>query len=255
MARRKHRIPVKSKSDILKMKRACALTAETLLFIADKLRPGISTAEIDNLITDFIFKKNAAPAFLNYRGFPASACISINEEVIHGIPADDKLLNHGDIVSIDFGVKLDGFYGDAARSFIIGAPPDDKKSLVDTAENAFFSACELLKPGVALGDISNRIQSVCEAEGYGVVRDYVGHGIGVKLHEPPQIPNFGTAGSGPIIPAGATLAIEPMVTLGHHKVHTLDDGWTVVTADGLPSSHYENTVLITDNGYEILTKI
>lgn len=253
MARRKQRIPVKTEADLKKMRRACTLTAKTLQIIADAVKPGVTTLELDSIVLDFVFANGAIPAFYNYHGFPANVCISVNEEVIHGIPSERKL-NNGDIVSVDFGVIIDGFYGDAARTFRVGAVPDDTDKLINITEQAFFQACKVLKAGVRLGNLSHTIQSFCESNGYGVVREYVGHGIGTNLHEPPQIPNFGNPGTGPVIPAGTTLAIEPMVTMGDFRVRVLEDGWTVVTADGLPSAHYENTVLVTENGCEILTK-
>ena len=254
MARHKHRIPVKSKAEIKKMRQAGSLTAKALQIIANEAKPGITTRELDSCIAEFVIANNAIPAFYDYHGYPANACISVNEEVIHGIPGNRKLQN-GDIVSIDFGVIVDGFYGDAARTIRIGAVPDDKDRLVKITEQSFFEACKVLKAGIRLGDVSFAIQSFCEKNGYGIVREYVGHGIGKNLHEPPQIPNFGRKGTGPVIPAGAVLAIEPMVTMGDFNVRVLNDGWTVVTSDGLPSAHYENTVLVTENGCEILTKI
>jgi len=254
MARKRHRIPVKSKAEIVKMRRAGYLTAKALQIIADEVRPGVTTLELDSCIAEFVIANNAIPAFYDYHGYPANACISVNEEVIHGIPGN-RMLQNGDIVSIDFGVIIDGYYGDAARTIRVGAVPNDKERLIKITEHSFFEACKILKAGVRVGDISYTIQSFCEGNGYGVVRDYVGHGIGSALHESPQIPNFGRPGTGAVIPAGATIAIEPMVTMGDFGVRVLDDGWTVVTSDGLPSAHYENTVLVTENGCEILTKI
>ena len=254
MARRKQRIPVKSETNLKKMRLACSLTARALQIAADAVRPGITTLELDSILTEFVIAENGIPAFYNYHGYPANACISVNEEVIHGIPGN-RQLNSGDIVSIDFGVIIDGYYGDAARTFRVGAVPDDIDKLVNITEQSFYEACKVIKAGIRLGDISHTIQTFCESYGYGIVRDYVGHGIGSNLHEPPQIPNFGKPGTGPVIPAGATLAIEPMVTMGDFRVRVLDDGWTVVTRDGLPSAHYENTVLVTVKGCKILTKI
>ena len=236
------------------MRRACYLTAKALQLAAEAVRPGITTFELDSILADFVIANNAIPAFYDYHGYPANACISVNEEVIHGIPGN-RQLNLGDIVSVDFGVIIDGYYGDAARTFRVGAVPGDIDKLVKVTEQSFYEACKILKAGIRLGDVSHAIQTYCESHGFGIVRDYVGHGIGTNLHEPPQIPNFGKSGTGTVIPAGTTLAIEPMVTMGDYKIRVLDDGWTVVTRDGLPSAHYENTVLVTEKGCEILTKI
>jgi len=250
--RRRQRIPVKTPEQQEEMREACRLTAQALLAVGSAIRPGVTTAVLDEIAGAFIASAGASAAFNGYRGFPADTCISINDELIHGIPGPRRLAV-GDIVSVDLGVRRNGFFGDATRTFLVGAVPGDLRRLVETAKEAFAAACDVTRAGVRVGDISHAIQSFCEGRGYGIVRDYVGHGIGVALHEPPQIPNFGRRGEGPLVPAGATLAIEPMITLGSYKVRVLDDKWTVVTADGLPCAHYENTVLVTDSGCEVLT--
>jgi methionyl aminopeptidase len=209
---------------------------------------------IDQLAEEVIRGSNARPSFKGYHGYPASVCVSVNQELIHGIPGE-RVLNGGDIVSVDVGVTLDGFIGDAARTFMVGSVPGDIQQLVESAQDAFFAGCKVLRAGVRVGDVSHLIQQCAEGRGYGVVRSFVGHGVGRDLHEPPEIPNYGEPGTGPIIPSGATLAIEPMITLGDHTVRILGDNWTVETADGQPCAHYENTVLVTETGYEILTDV
>ena len=234
------------------MRAACRLTAETLLEMEQHIKAGISTGMLDEIGEAFIRRHGGEPAFKGYHGYPASACISVNEELIHGIPGP-RNLQTGDIVSIDIGVILQGYMGDMARTFAVGAVPGDLRKLADGAKTVFYAGCDTLRAGVRVGDVSHAIQTAAEQMGYGVVRDFVGHGIGKNLHEAPEIPNFGSPGTGQRIPAGATLAIEPMITLGDYRVRVLNDNWTVVTADGLPCAHYENTVLVTEQGYEILT--
>lgn len=236
------------------MRTACAIAGKVLAEIAHHVRPGVLLKDLDELAEQKIREVGATPAFKGYNGFPASTCISVNEQLIHGIP-DSRPIADGDIISVDLGVKKDGFYGDVARTFIIGTIPDDVRRMVKAVKDAFDAVCEMLHAGVRVGDISHTVQTYAESRGYGVVREYVGHGIGRGLHEPPQIPNFGKAGSGVRIPAGATLAIEPMITLGDYHVQVCNDDWTVVTADKMPCAHYENTVLVTDNGCEILTQV
>jgi len=254
MGARGHRINVKSPAEQEKMRAACSLTATVLSEIEKIIRPGIITGMIDQLAEEIILSNNARPSFKGYHGYPASACVSVNEELIHGIPGD-RALNGGDIVSVDVGVTLDGFIGDAARTFMVGPVPGDIQQLVESARDAFFAGCTTLRGGTRVGDVSHMIQKCAEGRGYGVVRSFVGHGVGRNLHEPPEIPNYGELGTGQVIPAGATLAIEPMITLGDHAVKILEDNWTVITADGQPCAHYENTVLVTETGYEILTDV
>lgn len=247
-----HAIRPKSPADIVRMRAACGLAARTMAHVASLTVPGVRTRDLDAAAAAYIAAGGGEAAFLGYHGYPAHVCVSINEELIHGIPGD-RAIRGGDIVSVDVGVRLDGFIGDVARTFTVGAVPGDVRRMVDTAREAFDAACAVLRAGCHVGDLSHAIQTHCERQGYGVVRDYVGHGVGRELHEPPQIPNVGERRRGTVIPAGATLAIEPMITLGTFKVKVRSDRWTVVTADGLPCAHYENTVLVTEDGCEILT--
>jgi len=225
------------------------------LDIAEKLiKPGISTGEIDRAIEGFIESRGAKPAFKGYNGFPASACISVDDEVVHGIPGN-RILQEGEIVSVDIGVYYEGFYGDSARTFAVGKISGEKQRLMDITKESLDEGVRKALSGARLSDISHAIQCTVEGANYSVVRDLVGHGIGRNLHEDPQIPNYGAPNAGPRLRAGMVLAIEPMVNMGTYKVKTQSDDWTVVTADGLPSAHFEHTVAITDNGPEILTLV
>ena len=246
-------ITVKSPSQIDKMRKSCQITKEALELIEKNIRPGISTKQLDKLAHDFIISKGAKPNFLNYNGFPGSICSSVNDEVVHGIPDKNVILKEGDIISIDMGAVLDGWHSDAARTFAVGKISKEAQDLIDTTKECFFEGIKYLKHGAKLGDVSAAIQKYAEGHGYGVVRDLVGHGIGQSLHEDPNVPNFGKAGHGVKLAAGMTLAIEPMITEGTYKVEVLDNDWTIVTADGKLAAHYENTVLVTKSGYEILT--
>jgi methionyl aminopeptidase len=254
MGARSNRIIIKNPGEQEKMRVACRLTAGVLREIERNIKPGITTGMIDQIAEAYIRAHGAVPTFKGYRGYPASACVSVNEELIHGIPGD-RVLSGGDIVSVDIGVTCNGFIGDAARTYAVGTVPEDILQLIESARTAFFAGCNILRAGIRVGDISHMIQQCAEGRGYGVVRSFVGHGIGRQLHEPPEIPNYGDPGTGQVIPAGATLAIEPMITLGDHTVRILGDNWTVVTADRQPCAHYENTVLVTGDGYEILTDV
>ena len=236
------------------MRKAGRLLAETLLRVEDSVKPGITTAELNKIAEDYIVKHGGKPYFKGLYGFPAAACISVNEQVLHGFPSN-YVLQDGDLISIDCGVCLNGYQSDAARTFMVGNVSDEAKRLVAVTKESFFKGIEFAKPGNRLSDISNAIQTYVEGNGFSVVRDYVGHGIGRDVHEDPDIPNYGRAGRGPILQEGMTLAIEPMVNVGTHKVITLDDEWTVVTADKKLSAHYENTVAILTNGPEILTLV
>ena len=247
-------ITIKSAHQIEKMREACQITKAALDLLEQNIRPGISTAQLDKIAHDFILSKGAKPNFLHYNGYPASICASVNDVVVHGIPRKDIILKEGDIISIDMGAVKNGFHGDAARTFPVGEISADAKKLIEVTKQSFFEGAKHLKHGAKLGDVSYAIQSYVEENGFSVVRDLVGHGIGESLHEDPQVPNFGKAGRGMKLSAGMTLAIEPMVNEGDWEVGVLDDDWTVVTADGKLSAHYENTVLITKGGYEILTK-
>lgn len=246
-------ISIKSSKQIDKMRESCKLTKELFLILEDKIKPGITTKELDTIAYEFYKKHGATPNFLNYNGYPATICASVNDEVVHGIPSHKTVLRDGDIISIDMGCILDGWHSDAARTFGVGKITDEAQKLIDDTKQSFFEGISVLKHGVKLGDVSHTIQTFLEERGYGVVRDLVGHGIGRELHESPEVPNFGTACRGVRLAAGMTLAIEPMVTAGNYRVGVLDDDWTVVTADGSLAAHYENTVVITRDGCEILT--
>jgi len=246
-------IDIKTEEDLVNMREACRLTRETLLVLKEAIKPGVTTKQLDKIAYDFIKSKGATPAFKNYNGFPASICASINSVVVHGIPSEEIVLKEGDIISIDVGVKYKGFNGDSARTFPVGKVRPEVKKLIKVTEESFFEGIKGLKAGDFVGDISHRIQTYVEKHGYSIVRELVGHGVGRHLHEDPQVPNFGRAGSGARLNAGATIAIEPMVNMGERNVVFLSDGWTCATRDGLPSAHFENTVLITETGVEILT--
>lgn len=246
-------ITIKSKSEIEKMRLACKITGDTLKMIEGLIKPGVSTEELDRMAKKYITSKGATPSFLNYGGFPKSICSSKNEKVVHGIPNRKDILEEGDIISIDVGACINGYHGDAARTFAVGKISDEAKRLIDVTKESFFRGIKYAVHGNKLGDVSAAIQEYVEKNGFSVVRDLVGHGIGKNLHEDPSVPNFGHKGRGVRLAAGMTLAIEPMVNAGGHEVLVLDDDWTVVTEDGSLSAHYENTVLITPNECEILT--
>ncbi len=248
-------IILKSPREIDIMLRANQLVAETHAYLKEQISPGITTLEIDKLGEEFIKSRGARPSFKGYRGYPASVCVSLNEEVVHGIPSKERFIKDGDLVSLDIGVLFEGFHGDAARSFGVGEVDPEVEKLVRVTEEAFFKGYRKAIVGNRLTDISNHIQVYAERNGYSVVRDYVGHGIGRKMHEAPQIPNFGPPGRGPVLKIGMTLAIEPMVNAGGYEVKSLEDGWTVVTRDGSLSAHYENTIAILDEGPVILSKV
>lgn len=248
-------IILKSSREIDIMKKANSIVAETHVYLQEKIVPGVTTAEINRLADEFIRKKGAIPSFKGYRGFPASICISINKEVVHGIPNEQRVLKAGDIVSLDIGTVYEGFNGDAARTFPVGNINQEAANLLDITRKALEMGIDQAIPGNRLTDISHAVQTYAESNGYSVVREYVGHGIGRDMHEDPQIPNFGSAGRGPLLKPGMTLAIEPMINIGGYKVKTLADGWTVVTEDNSLSAHFEDTIAITEEGPEILSKI
>ena len=245
-------ITLKSQSEIELMRRAGKITAAARALAGEMVRPGVTTHEIDSAVEQFIRKQGAVPSFLHYNGYPASVCISVNDEIIHGIPGK-RVLVEGDIVSIDVGAYIGGFHGDCAATFACGKISRKAQSLIDVTRQSFFEGIQYAKEGQRLQDISAAIQKYVESHGYSVVREYVGHGVGAKMHEPPEIPNYGHPGRGPRLLRGMTLAIEPMVNAGKAAIQLLPDGWTVKTADGKWSAHYENTVLITDGEPEILT--
>ena len=248
-------IILKSKREIDIMREANRIVAETHAYLAEKIKPGISTAEIDELADEFIRNKGAVPSFKGYQGFPASVCISINEEVVHGIPDEHRYLEDGDIVSIDIGTFYEGFNGDAARTHPVGDISENASKLLEVTENSLLKGIEKAVIGNRLFDISHAVQEYVEKHNFSVVRDYVGHGIGRDMHEDPQIPNFGPAGKGPKLKEGMTLAIEPMVNIGDYEVETLENDWTVVTKDKSLSAHFEHTIAITKDGVEILSKL
>jgi methionyl aminopeptidase len=247
-------IIIKNHDEIAIMRKAGRIVAETLLLLEKEVKPGITTANLDRMAEEFITKHGAKPSFKGLYGFPSSLCISVNEQVIHGFPGA-YVLKEGDIVSIDCGAFFNGFHGDAARTFPVGNISVEAQSLIDITRESFFQGIKFAKTGNKLTDISHEIQSYVEAAGFSVVRDFVGHGIGRRVHEDPNVPNFGKSGKGPKLLEGMVLAIEPMVNMGTYKVKTLKDGWTVVTADFSLSAHYENTVAILSDGPEILTLI
>ena len=235
------------------MRKAGEIVKKTLQYAETLIKPNISTMYLDKLIKTYIIKSNATPSFLNYQGFPASACISVNDVVEHGIPSEDIILKEGDIVSVDVGANYNGFHGDASRTFAIGEISPQKKRLIDVTEQCFFKGIETLKVGERLGKLSNAIQKHAEKNGYSVVRELVGHGIGKKLHDAPNVPNYGKPTDNIIVPENIFLAIEPMINMGKKEIYIENDGWTVRTKDGLPSAHYENTIFVTNAGVEILT--
>jgi methionyl aminopeptidase len=249
----RERIQLKTPEDIARVRAACLVVHDVLDELARAAVPGVTTAELDHLAASGARARGATPAFLGYHGYPASLCISVNDEVVHGIPSPRRVLREGDVVGLDFGVVLDGFYGDAARTVPVGHASPDALRLLEAARDALLAGVAAALPGGRLGDIGAAIQALVEARGYSVVREFVGHGIGRRLHEPPQVPNYGRAGSGKRIEVGLVLAIEPMVNAGAPEVALLDDGWTAVTADGSLSAHFEHTVAVTENGPEILT--
>ena len=248
-------IRLKNAAQIALMKEAGRITGEAILTAAEHIREGVSTKFLDTKIREYIEKCGAKPSFLGYGGFPASACISINDEVIHGIPSDKRILTEGDIVKIDVGAFYKGFHGDSARTFAVGAVTPEAQKLIDVTTECFFKAVAEIKPGARVGDIGNAVQSYAEANGYGVVREYVGHGVGAELHEAPEIPNFGRAGRGIRLFPGMSLAIEPMINIGTWEVKRMGDGWTVKTKDGSLSAHYENTVIYTDEEIILTTVV
>ncbi|MBR5359566.1 MAG: type I methionyl aminopeptidase [Lachnospiraceae bacterium] len=246
-------ISIKSEREIQLMRESCKILAKVHEEMAKIIRPGISTYDIDKFGASLIREFGCEPNFLNYNGFPASICVSVNEEVVHGIPNKHKILQEGDIVSLDCGLIYKGYHSDAARTYAVGTVSAEVQQLMDVTKQAFFEGIKYAKAGNHLFDISNAIDDYVSGFGYGIVRELVGHGIGTALHEDPQIPNFRQNRRGPKLAAGMTLAVEPMINMGRADVEWLDDNWTVVAEDGLPSSHYENTILITDGEPEILT--
>ncbi len=247
-------IIIKSSNEIELMRKAGKVVAETFEILKEKIRPGITTGELDRVAEEYILKCGAIPAFKGYGGFPAAICTSVNDQVVHGIPGQ-RILNDGDIISIDIGAIIEGYYGDAARTYAVGNVDKMALKLIEVTKQSFYEGIKYAAPDNRLSDISHSIQRYVESNGFSVVRDYVGHGIGQKMHEDPQIPNFGKPNRGPRLRPGMALAIEPMVNVGHYNVNVLDDDWTVVTRDGSLSAHYENTIIITSSEPLIMTKI
>lgn len=243
---------IKNDKEIDLMRAAGKIVAETLLLIEQKVKPGITTKELDRIAEEFIVSKGAKPSFKGLYGFPSALCISVNQVVVHGIPGG-YVLKDGDIVSVDCGAFLNGFHGDAARTFAVGNISEEARKLIRVTEESFFKGIEKAKIGSRLTDISHEIQNYVETNGFSVVKEFVGHGIGKVVHEDPEVPNFGRPDKGPKLVKGMALAIEPMVNVGSFKVKTLNDDWTVVTSDGSLSAHYENTIVILPDGPEILT--
>lgn len=244
---------LKSKEEIEIMRQGGAIVAEVLFKLEEALGPGISTEDLDRLAEEYIRSKGAVPTFIGYQGYPKTLCTSINEEVVHGIPNKSRILKNGDVIGIDCGVTYKGFVADHAKTFCVGEVSPENSELVQTAEEALYKGIEQIKTGNRIGDIGACVQSVADQKGYGIVKDFVGHGVGRKMHEEPQVPNFGTPGTGPRIKVGMVLAIEPMFNLGTGEVKVLKDGWTVVTKDKKCSAHFEHTIALTDQGYSILT--
>ncbi len=248
-------IQLKNAEQISAMQKAGKITAEALVLAGEAVKPGITTKHLDDIIRHHIEKSGARPSFLGYGGFPASACISVNNEVIHGIPSKDVVLQDGDIVKVDVGAFIGGYHGDSARTFAVGNISDEAKRLIRVTEESFWQGLKKLEIGARLGDVGAAIEGHVKENGYSVVRKYVGHGVGRNLHESPDVPNYGTPGRGQRLCAGMTLAIEPMVCTGTSEVHELANGWTVVTNDGGLAAHYENSVALTENGIIVLTKV
>lgn len=246
-------ICIKSSKEIAKMRRAGEITAGALIAAGEALKAGMTTKELDTVVRKYITSHGAKPSFLGYGGFPGSACISVNDEVIHGIPGARKLVE-GDIVSVDVGAFFDGYHGDSCKTFAVGEISDNAKALMKSTEESLYQAIELVRPGVRLGDIGAAIQKYNESNGFSVVREYVGHGVGRDLHEEPEVPNFGKEGHGVKLQAGMVIAIEPMINEGTAKIKVLPDGWTVKTLDGKLSAHFEHTVAVTADGCVILTQ-
>ena len=246
-------IIIKTDTEIQKMRDAGRITALARQLAGEHVREGVTTKFIDRKVKEFIVSHGAKPSFLGLYGFPASACISVNEEVIHGIPSDERVLKYGEIVSVDVGAFYKGYHGDCAATFVVGDTDDESKRLIEVTRQSFFEGIKFAVDGNRVGDISAAVQAYVEKNGFSVVRDFVGHGVGKDLHENPDVPNYGKPGRGPRLQTGMTIAVEPMVNAGTWRVKTLSNDWTVVTIDGKRSAHYENTIAITENGVEILT--
>ena len=245
-------ITLKSEHEIELMRRTGKITAAARALARDMVKPGVTTQQIDKAVYHFIKSQGATPSFLNYNGYPASVCVSVNDEIIHGIPGK-RMLKEGDIVSVDVGAYIGGFHGDCAGTYPCGQVSDQALDLIRVTQQSFFEGLKFAREGYRLSDISHAVQEYVESHGYSVVREYVGHGIGRRMHESPEVPNFGNPGHGPRLLRGMTIAVEPMVNAGSAAIRQMPDGWTVKTADGKNAAHYENTILITDGDPELLT--
>ena len=245
-------ITLKSAREIELMRRAGKITAAARALAGEMVKPGVTTREIDKAVYQFIRSQGATPSFLNYNGYPASVCVSVNDEIIHGIPGK-RVLREGDIVSIDVGAYIDGFHGDCAATYACGKISDEAQRLIDVTRQSFFEGIQYAREGYRISDIGHAVQEYVEANGFTVVREYVGHGVGRQMHEAPEVPNYGAPGHGPKLLRGMTIAVEPMVNAGTADIRQMSDGWTVKTADGKYAAHYENTLLITSNEPELLT--
>lgn len=248
-------IIIKSPREIELMKKAGEVVAKVFEALEGNIKPGMTTLDVANIAEKVIRDNGAYPTFLNYSGYPGAVCVSVNDELVHGIPSKKRVLRDGDIVSVDVGATLNGYVGDACRTYPVGICKENALKLIEVTKQSFFEGCKFARPGAHLGDISHAIQVYCEKHGYSLPREYTGHGVGSHLHEDPYIPNYGPAGSGPILKEGMCLAIEPMVNEGHFALRLMKDGWTAKTRDGKLSCHYENSIVITKDGYEILTKV
>lgn len=246
-------IKIKTPDEIELMKIAGSIVADTHKHLIKHIKPGITTKELDELAYNYIVSKDSKPSFKNYKGYPASICASVNEEVVHGIPGN-KILKNGDIISIDIGVNYKGYHGDSAWTYAVGTISKENEYLLKHTEKALYEGLSVVKEGAYIGDISHQIEAYIKKQKLGIVKELVGHGIGKDLHEDPDVPNYGMQGTGPMLKAGMVIAIEPMITLGSPKIYILEDDWTIVTADNKPAAHFEHTVLVTNDGYEILTK-
>lgn len=246
-------IKPKTEKEIEIIRQACRITKDTLDEVAKHIKVGVSTKELDKIAHDYIKSRGARPSCLGYCGFPASICASINDEIVHGIPKANRKLKDGDIISIDLVVEYHGYNGDAARTYLVGNVDPSVQKLVEVTKQSFFEGIKNIKGGSFVGDISHQVQTYVEKHGYSIVRELVGHGIGREMHEDPEVPNYGVMGSGPKLKSGMVICVEPMVNMGDKHVKFLSDGWTCCTRDGLPAAHYENTILIKDDGVEILT--
>ena len=245
-------VSIKTKEEIEKMKKAGHVNYLTHQYLKSLIKPGITTKYLNDEADKFIREHGGIPGFLNYEGFPGSICASVNEEVVHGIP-DDRVLKEGDIISLDIGVVIDGFHSDSAWTYPVGEISKEKQDLLKYTEQALYEGLSQIKPGNRIGDISNAVEVYAEAHNLGVVKELVGHGVGTNLHEEPDVPNYGKKGTGPLLKEGMVIAVEPMLNYGSADIYMLDDGWTIVTDDDSPSAHFEHTVVVTKDGYKILT--